>query len=234
MKAKNRHPVLRMHRFLVHQSFYLLVLSSGFALSLYLARALATSTWLIYFNLVWNLVLAWVPYAISFLLAALEKLTPRTWWLWLPLWGIWLIFFPNAPYIVTDFLHLAPREVIPLWYDILLLASFSWTGIFLAIASLQTMQAIVKTHFGGLLSWGFAATALGLSALGMYLGRFERWNSWDLFFQPRSILADVLSRLANPFANLRFFGFTVLFTAFLTICYLMFLSGRRVEEEDQI
>lgn len=232
MKGK-KHPILRVHRFLVRQHAYLLVLSSGFALSLYGVRVLTTGIWAIYANLVWNLVLAWAPYAISFTLAGLERLLPRTWWLWLPTWGIWLIFFPNAPYIVTDFLHLVPREIVPLWYDILLLASFSWTGIFLAIASLQTMHSIVKTHFGSLLGWGFAATALGLSALGIYLGRFERWNSWDFFFQPRSILADVLARLTNPLANLRFFGFTVLFSIFLLICYLMFLPGSRMEEEER-
>jgi uncharacterized membrane protein len=108
-----------------------------------------------------------------------------------------------------------------------MLATFAWTGCFLAIASLRTMQVIVRHHVGWLLSWAFAGIALGLGGLGIYLGRFSRWNSWDIFISPNEIIYEVVLRVLNPLSNLRFFGFTILFSSFLLICYLMFVTIRK-------
>ena len=217
-----------IHRFLQDQLLYPLLLSSLLAVAFWAGRVLLSSSWLFYRNLIWNLFLAWIPYGFSFLAAGLHLLLPRQWWLLiLPAVG-WLAFFPNAPYLLTDFLHLQARPGIPLWFDILLLAAFAWSGLFLAVASLQTMHRIVKAYLGWLGGWVFAMTALGLSGLGLYLGRFSRWNSWDLVLQPRDIFADLFHRFTNPFSNLTFFGFTLMFTAFLLVCYLTFISVRRV------
>lgn len=228
----NKH-LYRLHRFLAGQSFYPIVLSSALAMATYAGRVLVSGKWVVYANLVWNLFLAWIPYVFSMLAAAIQRLFPRRWWLLIVPGGMWLIFLPNAAYIVTDFFHLMPRASIPLWYDILMLTTFSWTGIFLAIASLRTMQILVSIYIGKFLAWTFAGLALGLTGLGIYLGRFERWNSWDLLAQPDSVLADVVNRLANPFSNLRFFGFTALFTAFLVVSYLTFTSMHHVAETEE-
>lgn len=222
----------RAQNFLLGQSFYPILLSSAFALSIYAVRALYSRSWVIYANLVWNLILAWVPYVFSILAASLHYSFPRRWWLPVLPGMIWLVFFPNAPYIMTDFLHLSPRTGIPLWYDIILLAAFSLTGFFLAIASLRTMQGMITFYLGKVIGWVFAFFVLALSGLGMYLGRFDRWNSWDLLFYPKSILADVATRLINPFENMRFFGFTILFTMLLLVCYLTFVSMRPLEEPE--
>lgn len=217
--------ILKIHRFLAGQSFYPIVLSTGLALFTFTGRIYQSDSPLIYRNLVWNLFLAWLPYLFSMLAAYFFIKTPKRWWRLVVPASLWLIFFPNAPYIITDFLHLTERPYVPLWYDILLISIFAWTGIFLAIASLHTMQRITRHYGGEFLSWVFVAIALGLSGLGIYLGRFERWNSWDLLIRPRSIVADVMGRFADPLDNLRFFGFTMLFTAFLLVCYLMFISS---------
>jgi uncharacterized membrane protein len=222
----------RLNRFLLNQSVYPVTLSSMLALSIFIVRAFTSETWVIYANLVWNLFLAWIPYGFSLFAAILDQLFPRSWWLLVLPFLIWLVFFPNAPYIVTDFLHLAPRPDIPLWYDILLLAAFSWTGFFLAIASLRTMQFLVKKYAGGLISWGFVFIAIGLSGLGIYLGRFERWNSWDVLAHPTKIIKDVMIRVVDPFSNLGFFGFTILITALLLVSYLMFITWRPLEEAE--
>ncbi len=192
-------------------------------------RVVVSGRHLAYANLVWNLFLAWVPYLFSLLAAVLHQNQPKQWWKLLVPGLIWLVFFPNAPYLVTDFLHLEKRPYVPIWYDILMLASFSWTGIFLAITSLRTMQVIIKAYLGLIVSWFFVGFALALGGLGIYLGRFERWNSWDLLFHPKAILADIARRLINPLDNLGFFGFTILFTALLIICYWMFVSLRHLE-----
>ena len=221
--------VLNAHRFLTSQLLYPLLLSTILAGVLFAGRVFFSRS-LIYGNLVWNLFLAWIPYIFSVWAALLFLHNRRRWWL-LVLPGVfWLLFFPNAPYIITDFFHLIDRPSVPLWYDILLLATFAWTGLFLAIASLRTMQIIVKSYLGWFLSWIFAGIALGLGGLGIYLGRFSRWNSWDLFIQPKDILYDIAIRFVHPLNNLRFFGFTLLFSAFLLVCYLTFISVRRVKE----
>jgi uncharacterized membrane protein len=219
----------RIHRFLVGQMMYPILLSTILALVLFVGRVYMSGSWRIYSNLVWNLFLAWIPYLFSISAASLQRLVPRAGLLLVVPGVLWLVFFPNAPYIVTDFLHLEQRPYVPLLYDILLLASFSWTGLFLAIASLRTMQVLVKIYLGNLISWFFVAIALGFSGLGIYLGRFERWNTWDLVFHFDTILKSTASRMLNPMDNLRFIGFTVLFTAFLLVCYLTFISVHKVE-----
>lgn len=220
-----------LHRFFVNQLFYPLVLSSLLAMAIFTGRVLLSHS-LEFDNLPWNLFLAWIPYLFSLLAVTLQRLFPRQWLLLVIPVGLWLIFYPNAAYIVTDFLHLEQRPGIPLWYDILLLAAFSWTGMFLAIASLGAVQGLVKEYLGSFAGWLFAAIALGLSGLGIYLGRFGRWNSWDLLFQPKNILKDIALALINPFENRTFFGFTILITAFLVVCYLMFISVRQSKEPD--
>ncbi len=221
----------KFHRFLADQSFYPIFISSIFALSLYIGRVVVSGALVVYSNLVWNLFLAWIPYGFSIVADGLYRLFPRRWWLLVAPGVVWLLFFPNAPYILTDFFHLSPRPGTPLWYDMLLLIVFSWTGIFLAIASLRTMQRLVKTCVGVILSWVFAISSLALAGVGIYLGRFERWNSWDILSHSERILADVIRPLANPLNSLRFFGFTALFTLFLLICYLMFISMDRPGQE---
>lgn len=216
----------RLHHFLSSQTIYPILLSTIFAVSLFAGRILLSKTFA-YQNLIWNLFLAWMPYFFSFWAAALYASQSRRWWVIIFPGFFWLIFFPNAPYIITDFLHLKDRPGVPVWYDILLLAAFAWTGCFLAIASLRTMQNIVKNHVGWVISWIFAGFVLTLGGLGIYLGRFSRWNSWDIFTSPKEIVYEVAVRVMNPLSNLSFFGFTLIFSTFLLVCYLMFISIRK-------
>jgi uncharacterized membrane protein len=220
-----------LHRFLASQFLYPLLLSTLLAVGMFAFRV-GYSGRSYYDNLPWNLLLAWVPYACSMWAAAWYRLWARKWWMLLLPGILWLVFFPNAPYIVTDFYHLEERPPIPLWYDIGLVTTFAWTGCFLAIASLRTMQFLVGIHANRFVSWVFAGIALGLSGVGVYLGRFERWNSWDLFLRPQKVLRDLAVPLVNPLNNLRFLGFSLMFTALLLVMYLMFVSVTRARETD--
>jgi uncharacterized membrane protein len=222
--------ILRLHRFLVDQTFYPILLSSLYSLALYAGRVLSSGLWVVYANLVWNLILAWIPYLASILADGLHRRRPGQWW-WLVLPGVlWLLFFPNAPYLLTDFFHLEPRYGSPYWYDMLLLVVFSFTGIYLAVASLRTMQRLVSDYAGYIVGWVFAIFALILGGVGIYLGRFGRWNSWDMLTKPELILADLLAPMTDPLNSLRFFGFSSLFAGFLLICYLMFATMKRPDE----
>ncbi len=222
--------ILQIHRFLVQQSLYPLAFASFVSSSVFIVRVYLTGS-MNYSNLAWNLVLAWIPYMISFVAAALEILLGRAKWLHLPLMAAWLLFFPNAPYIVTDFYHLELRRPIPLWFDIGLISLFAFSGCFLAIASLRTMQFIVRRYVGKILSWAAVIIAMAFSAVGVYLGRFSRWNSWDFFTNPRAILKEIAIPALSPTENLGFIGFTLLFTVLLFVLYLMFVSFNQKLED---
>jgi len=208
------------------------LLSSGLAIIFLAGRVLYVGFRAYYEYLPWNLFLAWLPYILSMVISGAYRFSIRQWWVLFPLGLLWLIFFPNAPYIITDFTHLAYRPPVPFWYDIGMLATFAWTGCFLAIASLRTMQSLVQIYLGKALGWLFAGSVLVLCGFGIYLGRFEGYNSWDLLSQPKAVLREILMRLVNPVDNLRFFGFTMMFTAFLLVCYLMFISFTHFQEPD--
>lgn len=216
------------HKFLAHQSLYPLIFSSGLAVIFYILRVWYAHNWN-YSNLMWNLFLAWVPYIFSFMAATSHRLFPRQWWL-IPLFALpWLAFFPNAPYMVTDFYHLAVRDPVPFWYDIGLISIFAFAGLFLAIASLRSMHHLVTAFLGRFIGWIFAVFVLSLGGLGVYLGRFGRYNSWDLLIRPKTVLKDIALQLLNPLDNLGFVGFTLMFTAIMIAFYLMFISVNRLE-----
>ena len=209
----------RTHHFFIQQGAYPVLLSTALAISLYTGRVLQSER-LTFLFLVWNLFLAWIPYLASVGAIYFHQRYPRKWWLLLPPAALWLAFFPNAPYILTDLLHLAYRPPVPYWYDIGLLIVFAWTGLFLGIYSLRLMQGMVQDYAGGVVGWMFVLASLGLSGLGIYMGRFLRWNSWDLVFHPQAVVSDVAVRLANPLDNPRTVGVTMLFAAILFISYV--------------
>jgi uncharacterized membrane protein len=90
---------------------------------------------------------------------------------------LWLLFLPNSPYLVTDLVHLKPRPSVPLWFDILLVQSFVLTGLLLGFLSVYLMHRLVTHAYGWKIGWLFTLLILALTGFGIYLGRFERWNS---------------------------------------------------------
>ncbi len=217
-----------LHRFLSRQLFYPLVLSSVLATAIWVGRVYFGHT-LAYWFMSWNLFLAWVPYLFGLVAAWTHSRYPGRWWLLLLPLGLWLLFFPNAPYIITDLWHLDQSEAAPLWYDIGLFASFALTGVFLGIVSLNTVQGIVASYVGRAGSWLFVLSVTVLSGLGIYLGRFLQLNSWDLFFNPGKIILDVVESLAHPIRNQQAYGVTLMFGGIFFICYLTFTSVQRRE-----
>jgi uncharacterized membrane protein len=218
-----RERLYRFHRFLSQHMFYALLLTSALACGILAARVLRVHQ-LSYAFLVWNLVLAWTPYWLSLWANANQRRHQRDWWRLLAPGALWLLFFPNAPYIVTDLVHLRERPPVPLWFDIGLLTAFMLSGCFLAVVSLHIMQTVVRRLAGGPASWLFAGLAVGLSGLGVYLGRVQGWNSWDIVLYPRDVLADAIRPLLYPASHMHPLGLSALFAAILFICYVMYLA----------
>jgi len=206
------------------------VLAASIALSLVLVvgRVLMTGQ-LLFLFLVWNLFLALIPFALSTLLGiATGPLRAR---LLVPVGAAWLLFFPNAPYLVTDLFHLDTRPGVPLWYDLALILSCAWNGLMLAYASLSDMQRLVQRRLGLWAGWAFATIALLLSSFGIYLGRYLRFNSWDVLSNPLTLFYDILNRVLHPFTYPRAWGVTLVFGVFLLVGYgTVRLLGRSHEE----
>lgn len=201
--------------------FLLLAASSVMSLAVLAARAVTSESYR-YLFLVWNLILAWIPFLLAWAAYVSTRLSKI---LKILLTGgsavLWLLFLPNAPYILTDFQHLAhPDPNVPVWYDVIMLIWFGWNGLLLGIISLYFMQEIVMRLLGRVAGWVFVTFVTALSSLGMYVGRFLRWNSWDVVGNPIPLASDILDRIIHPFNHPRTLTFTVLFTLFFLFLYV--------------
>ncbi len=200
--------------------------SSGLSLLLFAVRVAYVGNRTFAF-LNWNLLLAWIPLVCAAGAWLLQGRAARVRWRTLPLLGLWLLFFPNAPYILTDLMHLAPRQGVPLWYDLLLLLSYAWNGLILGFVSLWVVHGLLQRWFGPLVGWLGATGCLLAGAVGIYLGRFERWNSWDLLTQPEPILRSLLGGLLYPMQHIYQIGVIGLLAGLLAVMYvtLTLLAG---------
>ena len=183
-------------------------------------------------SLIWDVFLAAVPFAISqFMWLRPAKSTPM---LFAGLF-FWLLFFPNAPYLLTELKHiasLAPAAAIdqdPFWFDLVLLLSFAWTGLMLGHLSLLEVHRIVDERFGIGYGWIFAVSAVVLGSFGIYVGRFLRWNSWDVFIHPYGLVSDIANQLLHPWRGPSIYGVTLLFSIFLMLAYLVLRSMLQAE-----
>jgi uncharacterized membrane protein len=195
-----------------------------------LAALLAASAWCVlllivrkhefgaaqYRYLVWNLTLAWVPLLLAVLMAVAYARRHSV--VQLVVFGaLWLLFLPNAPYVLTDFIHLGESHRL---FDTLLVGSFAFTGLALGFASLLLVQLVVTRAGGALLGWVTALLAIFLTSIGVYLGRVIRLNSWDAIKRPHRVWEIALPRLEDPFGNRHLIGFVIVVSGFLTLAYL--------------
>jgi uncharacterized membrane protein len=191
-----------------------LAFASSVGVLLLIAR-LVKSHQFAHFNLVWNLFLAWLP--LGFAVLSTRAMNSR--WQSLFCGFLWLLFLPNAPYLVTDLVHLKPRPAVPLWYDIMVMQLFVLIGLLLGFLSVRVMHCRVSARFGCRSGWLFTMAVLALAGFGIYLGRFERWNSWDVFVQPIDLVQGIADVLIHPRTGKVAIGFSVLSGVFLILGY---------------
>jgi uncharacterized membrane protein len=174
-------------------------------------------------GLVWNLFLAWIPFMLAYF-AHLVSWRRATLYLIIPLIAfLWLIFFPNAPYMLTDLQDLSRRTFdAPLWYDVIIVVWCSWTGMLLGVISLYLMQDIIIRRFGHLTGWIFVFVISGMSSFGIYIGRFVRLNSWDILQNPTEAAQVILGIVIDP--SMRLAAFTALYTVFFMFVFLLLYS----------
>lgn len=185
-----------------------------------ISRALYCGS-LAYLFLGWNLVLAWVPLGLSLVLIGGWGQRRLARW---TLVGAWFLFFPNAPYMVTDLIHLRPRTPVPLWFDAVMIFSFAMTALCLAFVSLFIVHRVVEQRRGRWVGWSFVGLISLFTGFGVYLGRFQRWNSWDPVVRPGEILADLAGRVLSPLAHPRTLAVTLVVAAMFGTAYLVLFA----------
>ena len=184
------------------------------------ARLAIFKSYAFYF-LNWNLFLAFIPWALTTLLIAHPKAQSNKLLVGAVI-CVWLLFFPNAPYILTDFIHLRYRSVAPLWYNLTMILAFAWTGLLFGFLSLWDIERVLAAYMKRKFVTALSVMLLFVSAFGIYLGRYLRWNSWDVMKNPVPLVYDIGDRIANPIEHQRTWGFTLSMGLFLCVLYFSF------------
>jgi uncharacterized membrane protein len=217
IKTQSLQPWWARIYFLKTEMNRLLLTSVGFGFLLLMARIVYTGR-LTFAFLLWNLFLAFVPYFLSQHLAR-----QITWienkWKFTAAFTVWILFIPNSFYILTDLFHLYDSDALPRWYDLLLIVSFAWNALLLGILSVRQMEKIIETFWSYRNHWLFVYPIMGLNALGVYIGRYLRYNSWDVISNPFLLMADILHMIIHPLLYKDGWGMIVCFSFFLGILY---------------
>jgi uncharacterized membrane protein len=174
-----------------------------------------------YLFLVWNLFLAWIPFAISL---SFKNMQAKPTIIQIVIFTIWILFFPNALYIVTDIIHIANTTAVPIWYDAILLFTSSFAGLVLAFASIKNIEGYLKNIFRKKYVSPIIVLLIFAGSFGVYLGRFQRWNSWDIIHNPLSLALDIMSRFTSPFAHTKTWAVTFILTGLYTLCWFLIKS----------
>lgn len=200
-------------------TIFALVLASGLCFSLVWVREWRTGS-NDYGFLVWNLELAWIPFLLA--LAFYDSWRRgRSRLVLVVLGGLWLLFLPNAPYMVTDLVHLGRIPGAPLWYDGAMISAFAGTGLLLGLGSVFLVHAVALRTLGPWLGWAVLAPVLGLCSAGVVLGRFARLNSWDAFVRPDRLGHFLAHHAADPLASRRALAAFAGYAVFLAVAYVV-------------
>lgn len=208
------------------KTFALLTVSIIFCIVLLMVRMKLTHSFF-YLFLVWNLFLAVIPFAITAYLTSISKLNIYKLTFW---FCIWLLFLPNAPYIITDLLHLKIGASHLLWLDVLVVSSFALNGMVLFLLSLLDMQQLLSRFINSKYINYLVTFILFLSGFGVYLGRFLRYNSWEIIQDPITLFSNIIHIVLHPSLHAEAWLFTILFGTFLNVGYWIFKTVKTTED----
>lgn len=205
-----------------------LVLMTNWSVGLLLVRMFVFRS-SYYDFLLWNAFLAWVPIAMTLILFAymIEKKKKMKAAVLSFIILIWIIFLPNAPYLLTDFVHFRARGIVPLWFDIFLVLSFTLLGLFQFEYSIIQMREIIKKQFKKNFYYFVVPVSIVLVSVGVYAGRFLRWNSWEVVTNPLSLIRETLMVFTTPYLLANAVSYIVAMTVFLSLFhYLVHAVGK--------
>ncbi|MGN6419140.1 MAG: DUF1361 domain-containing protein [Pseudobacter sp.] len=195
-----------------------LVLSVLFSVALIMARMVYTGT-LTYVFLIWNIFLGALPYFITRTISKNPALTASR-FRFILVFLLWLFWMPNSFYIITDLFHLGSTPNMPRWYDLALILSCAWNGLLLGVLSVRQMEKILQERAPKISGWWFIVPVMFLNAWGVYIGRFLRFNTWDIVSNPFVLMADILDMLVHPVENRYAWGMVLCYSVMMGIMYL--------------
>jgi len=219
MKTLNLLLSITQLRFLKSEIDRLLGYSVLFSLVLVLLRVWYSQE-LIFVFMPWNLFLAYIPYQLlrSYkpVIKSLESQLA-----FVGVFMLWLVFIPNAFYMITDLFHLFQREKVPLWFDLVLLMSYAWNGMIFGFLSVRQMEKNLLLILPKLPAYIFVGSIMFLNGVGVYLGRYLRFNSWDIITNPFNLIVEISYLFAHPFENRAGWAMIIAFSLMMTIIYVM-------------
>ncbi len=210
-----------------------LILSNLLSLMLFVARALSAQS-LRFIFLPWNLVLAWMPLVFAVWLRRRLKVSSWVEPANIVLTLLWLGFLPNSFYLVSDLIHLVSTGEVSKLYDAVMFLSYIFNGYVAGFYSLyiihnQLLKRIIREQ-----AHTFIAGVFLMCGFAIYLGRYLRWNTWDILVNPFGLLFDVSERVINPVAHPQVFTTTLTFFLLLTTMYAViwqFVQALRSERK---
>ncbi len=172
--------------------------------------------------ILWNIFLAAISFVMSsFILAYIGK---RNFYnpVFIICFILWILFLPNAPYVVTDFIHLGEIRSVPVMYDIILLFSSSVVSMLFGLYSMEQMEKILAFRFSEKVIKRIMFFVILFTSFGIYLGRTLRFNSWDLFINHRALFESILEIFAKPGKHINAYVYTVMFFFLIFTSYKAF------------
>ena len=198
----------------------IIYLFTGFSACLLLYRIIRSDSFS-YIFLAWNLFLAFIPYWVSNYLKSQTVLRLKH----IPLAGLWLLFLPNSPYILTDLFHFLERPGIPLWFDLVLISSYALVGFAVFYRSILDMGPVFRKYIPAIYFRYVMPLLFGLVAFGLYLGRYLRFNSWDIIHPFHLAKASFLCLLQKDTLC-----FIAIFSVFMWLIYATLISFNKQED----
>jgi uncharacterized membrane protein len=195
----------------------LLAVVSASAMFLLIIRILMTGNMGFSF-LAWNLFLAWIPLLFIKWVWKQEAIRPISFWLLTLYFVVWLLFFPNAPYVITDMKHLKGVSDDTIWYDSLMLFLFAASGFVTGLYSIRIIHRIVTRRWNQIFAWAVVGASMFAGSFGIFLGRYGRWNSWDIVTQPGALARGIFRSMQEPLA----IKHTLAFSFVLMLLYFAF------------
>jgi len=181
-----------------------------------------------YSFLLWNLVLAIIPALLAWWLVLRVRKYGWLRWQQILLGFVWFVFLPNSFYLVTDFIHLRTNYEASLLFDAIMLTSFACNGLVLGYLSVYLVHRAMLQQVNLRLSYAIIGAIFVACSFATYLGRFTRWNTWDILLKPAGLLFDVSDRFVNPAAHLDTYIITFVFFGLLASAYGVIWQAARI------
>jgi uncharacterized membrane protein len=178
--------------------------------------------------------LAWIPLAVTLWLERILRTNLWSSWLAMVVTLLWLGFLPNSFYVVSDFIHIREVPRVDVVFDVEMIASFALNGLILGYLSLFLVHVELRKRLAARTSGMLIAGVLLLSSFAIYIGRDLRWNTWDVLFNPASLLFDVSDRLINAGHDPQILSTTFGFLVLLGSMYVVIWHGARALRQQKI